>query len=342
MDCPLLSCPGLFRCIKEALCVHQYYVCDGITHCSVSRDDEKLCDKTLVPSNCNCYGYGCICFPDRNVNVLTFPKYLRSLVISHFSYLFKDESNFNFNYPFLLVLDLSFSLNNTFDSVATFKCPELRKLDLSGNFIDTINPFLFYNFRKLEHLSLSNNRLVELINSPLAHLKDLGYLYLTDNKIKVMEHRLNFPKLSVLDLEKNKLFTLEWTSFQNLLSLKHVNLKDNPIVHVDDKVITLFQNFNILEINHKGFYCFPMLRKFMNVAHTRKTRERFCDPILIARPLAYCAFTFSILLLLFWIYNCILYVYCNWKEQKAQSLAHVLIIDLGRIFHIFLLFGVHP
>ena len=47
-NCPMISCPGMFRCVTEQVCIHPQDACDGKIHCTVSLDDEKHCRTKIV------------------------------------------------------------------------------------------------------------------------------------------------------------------------------------------------------------------------------------------------------------------------------------------------------
>ena len=56
-SCPMISCPHMFRCVQEQVCIHPRDVCDGKIHCQLSLDDEKYCNSKIL-TECNSCSYG--------------------------------------------------------------------------------------------------------------------------------------------------------------------------------------------------------------------------------------------------------------------------------------------
>ena len=52
--CEDFQCVGLLRCRGDGICVHPTDICDGIVHCLMSGDDEKLCHMLPCPETCIC------------------------------------------------------------------------------------------------------------------------------------------------------------------------------------------------------------------------------------------------------------------------------------------------
>ena len=59
--CAQLSCPGLLKCVADNICLHPNHICDGITHCKLSMDDELFCESKPCPQGCQCTGYSIYC-----------------------------------------------------------------------------------------------------------------------------------------------------------------------------------------------------------------------------------------------------------------------------------------
>ena len=56
IQCNGHNCVGYFWCPVESLCLGFIDVCDGQVHCSLSHDDELLCNTISCPAQCACVG----------------------------------------------------------------------------------------------------------------------------------------------------------------------------------------------------------------------------------------------------------------------------------------------
>ena len=53
-SCPMNSCPRMFRCVQEQICILPRDVCDGKIHCQHSLDDEKYCEDKILTACKGC------------------------------------------------------------------------------------------------------------------------------------------------------------------------------------------------------------------------------------------------------------------------------------------------
>ncbi len=59
--CTILTCSGLFWCPVDKLCLSYIEICDGITNCPLTKEDELFCNIKSCPKLCFCVGYGIHC-----------------------------------------------------------------------------------------------------------------------------------------------------------------------------------------------------------------------------------------------------------------------------------------
>ena len=175
-ECPITSCPNMFHCQLEGLCLHPSEVCDGTIQCKDSGDDEKYCQSV------KCSGWECISYENYVVDLSLVPHYIR-------------------------VVDMSYQGVLHIKSTEQSKQTGTVSLSLSHNRISVLPPLAFQNCRHLAYLFLNANTMMQIVPFAFKGLYNLQILDLSDNLLKSLaaEGFRNILSVSSLAISGNKL-----------------------------------------------------------------------------------------------------------------------------------------
>ena len=177
-NCPMTSCPGMFHCPQEQVCIHPKEVCDGKVHCKISLDDEKYCEGKLA-DECN------VC---STLDLSSFLKNTHGRVISlQNKDIKKLVSSMLMTETSFILLDLG---NNIIETVPTFAFQGfayLKFIFLNNNSIHSLQPSAFMNTGNLQILDLSRNFLTTLSTDPFQGLYTVATLAISENQFVEIE-----------------------------------------------------------------------------------------------------------------------------------------------------------
>ena len=202
-SCAEYSCPGHMRCPGFPFCVPPHELCDGVSHCP-QHEDEKYCQ--VCPQGCLCKGTAIYC---DGVQLLAIIGHLQepSALYLYNSYLIFEalygEQFVNMQSVQLLSLqgggfDRVKRITTSFLSVKVLQLnylgitvldqsfingPNIIFVNISHNSIHTIHRNTFNLMRNIKILSLTSNYLQNLESYFCTQLKNLTYLYLSDNPL---------------------------------------------------------------------------------------------------------------------------------------------------------------
>ena len=100
--CEGFQCVGLLRCRGDDICVHPTDICDGIVHCLISVDDEKLCHMLPCPEVCICRGTSFKCYDLNDINQIS--DIATAVILTQISFSRKDYFGY---FPYLLYLNIT-------------------------------------------------------------------------------------------------------------------------------------------------------------------------------------------------------------------------------------------
>ena len=184
-NCPTFSCPGMFRCIQEHVCIQPQDVCDGKIHCKMSQDDEKYCNDKVLKECTHCTD-----FPER-LHMVSLLEHIHVRMISlQNSEIRELVSSTVTTHTSFIVMNLANNLIITLPSFGFHCFPYLQYIFLNHNEIQHIANSAFFNIRKLRILDLSNNKLSSLSISHFKGLYSINILDLSNNHLTVIEERL--------------------------------------------------------------------------------------------------------------------------------------------------------
>lgn len=151
------------------------------------------------------------------------------------------------NITSLLTLNLQ---NNSFTSIPLSRETSLLSLNLNNNFIRSSN--LSANIY-LRNLFLAGNRIENLSSIPLAMLKNLECLDLSNNLLTTISEASLFMErmhnLKDLNLAYNHLGCIYRETFYNLLSLNTLLLSHNNITDIDYETFLALPNLQFLDLS---------------------------------------------------------------------------------------------
>ena len=201
-NCPIVACPGLFRCIQEHICIHLQDVCDGKMHCKLSQDDEKYCDNKVL-LECS----SCIDFPDQ-LYMIALLEYIHVRIVSL-------QNN-----------EIRELVSSTLTTRALFIV-----MDLSNNLITTVPSFAFHCFPYLQYIFLNHNRFQSLDRSAFLNTGELRILDLSHNSLssRSVSSFKGLHTLSILDLSNNQLMGIDERFFVETQILNSLIVSDSTI-----------------------------------------------------------------------------------------------------------------
>ena len=151
-NCPVASCPGMFCCTQEQLCILPQDVCDGKIHCTLPQDDEKYCNDKVLKECSNCTD-----FPKRlQMTSLLGHTYVRVMSLQHSE-----------------IRELVSTIVSTHTSFIV--------MDLGNNLIAIVPSFELHWFQYLQYIFLNHNHIQHIANSAFISIGKLRVLDLSSN-----------------------------------------------------------------------------------------------------------------------------------------------------------------
>ena len=230
-----LSCPLMFRCRYDNICIHPHNVCDGVVHCRHSHDDESLCE-AKCPYRCTCTGLTAVCnstthkrthhhYPLLGLKVaetrVDFGDLIHScttlliLYIEHTVVTIVDLTAIN-NNQMLYILTLNDNNLHRFHSNSFNKLSHLHQLDVRQNYIPVLESNAFGGMHNLQIYNMSGLAVRKLENCCVCGMSTLHTIDLSNNNIKVL-HRgmlLTTNPVDVINLSNNNITFIQQSIFK--------------------------------------------------------------------------------------------------------------------------------
>ena len=272
---------GLLRCRGDDICIDPTNICDGIIHCLISGDDEKLCHMLPCPERCICRGTSFKCYDLNETNqlsaiatavILEQTSFTRKIDFGYFSQLlYLNISNCNFANGVLSKVMFATSVHiltvvirqsrikhvqsNSFESMI-----RLKILNLHNNEIYVIHPFCFLGLQSILNLDLSNFNITITHALAFFGMFNLNNLNLSTNRISTVTASAYYglTSIQVIDLGYNHIL---FTEDLKLLSLSSMN----------DVIIHVYMDSTVLCCSlHKSICCF---------VGKHKLKPHTCNPL---------------------------------------------------------------
>ena len=243
--CDDVTCPGLLHCREDNLCVHPVDICDGVVHCLLSWDDEKLCNTNQCPESCICRGAATYChtlMPAAiNVSINTTAFVAKSVIVKYSFNLrhcqklmhlaiqnssFYKKSIFKHMFAKLAHLQYLSLFNNKIVYIEERAFADMYKvkfIDLQGNYFKVISTSMLTGFQLIKHLDLSYLFIQELQTGSFDSFTPCLYLNISNNILSVLHEDMfrGLIKLTILDLRYNLISAI---SQLLLLSMNYVRV----------------------------------------------------------------------------------------------------------------------
>ena len=277
--CEDFQCVGLLRCRGDDICVHPTDICDGIVHCLISGDDEKLCHMLPCPKTCICRGILIKCNDFNNINqisdmatavILTQTSFTRKLNFGYFPYLLyvnitncafangvlsKDMFATSVHMLTIVIRQsrIKYVQKNCFGSMI-----RLKVLDLHNNEIYAIHPFNFIGLQSIIHLDLSNFKI-----TTLHAFSFFGMFNLID-----------------LDLSTNRISTITASAYYGLTSIQVIDLRYNHILFTEDLKLFSRSSMNVVIIYMDiRIYCCSLYKSIRCFGGEHRVEPHSCSTV---------------------------------------------------------------
>ena len=283
--CGELVANGVLRCRQDNIYVAPYNICDGITHCIMSTDDEMLCENFICPSRCYCKGYAVMCnnisffnISNQLTSSVTLLYYINSNIMI---YLSKDFGSMK-----LLNLANSSFQNGIIPSNYFKHLTELRILLLTNTNITALENAPFVDLAKVQYYDILQNTIHKISKMSFIGLTEIRTLDIHNIKLKHIgpDSFYDLKKLVTLNVSYNKLKHLVSNAFRiqkieckdkdRYNNLQHLDIRSNDIANVD---IHIFQCIPMVLIDHRDN---PLGCFIDNRSHTASEQPHNCNAIL--------------------------------------------------------------
>ena len=277
--CQNFQCVGLLRCRGDDICVHPTDICDGIVHCLISEDDEKLCHMLPCPETCICRGTSFKCYDLNDINQISDMatavifrqiSFTRKVDLGYFLHLLYlnitnctlangvlSKDMFATSVHMLTVVirqsGIKFVQMNCFESMI-----RLQVLDLHNNAIYVIHPFTFIGLQSIIHVDFSNFKI-----TTLHAFSFFGMFNLID-----------------LDLSTNRISIITASAYYGLTSIQVIDLRYNHILFTEDLKRLSLSSMNVVIVYMDiRIYCCSLYKSIRCFGGEHRVEPHSCNPI---------------------------------------------------------------
>ena len=304
-SCEEFHCAGLLRCRSDDICVHPTDICDGIVHCLISGDDEKLCEMLPCPEKCIYRGTTVKCNDLRNIHELS--PMTTAVVISQSS--FAHEASFGYFSHLLYLSIINCRLANDAINKAVFaKSAHMLMVIIEYSGIKYIHGNSFESMIKLKVLDVRYNEIREIQSYHFMGLQSMRNLDLSHFKIRRIRALSFFglTDLKHLNLSANCISTITYSACHGLTSIQDIDLTLNKILFIEDlKLLRMFAMNSVTMYFDAKIYCCTLHKSIRCFVGNYKIEPQNCDPLVkveicyikIGISLSATIFNFAIVLL---------------------------------------------
>ena len=277
--CENFHCVGLLRCRGDDICVHPTDICDGIVHCLISGDDEKLCHLLPCPETCICRGTSFKCCDLNDINqisdmatavILTQTSFGRKVYFGYFSYLL-----------YLNITNCTFA-NGVLSKDMFATSVHMLTLVIRQSRIKYVQKNCFENMIRLKVLDLHNNEIYAIHSFNFIGLQSIINLDLSNFKITTL-HALSFFgmfNLINLDLSTNRISILTASTYYGLTSIQVIDLRYNHILFTEHlKLLSLFSMNIVIIYMDTTLYCCSLYKSIRCFVGEHRVEPHSCNPV---------------------------------------------------------------
>ena len=257
INCKNLTCPGLFHCKTDKICLEQKFHCDGIVHCKKSMEDERFCGTVNCPSGCHCMSHIVKCV-NLMFQMIPIVDHVTSLLDVSFNHIRLNNSSF-LSYPLMMKLNLSYNQIHHIPIGIFANLPRLLTLSIQFNSISQLSQGIFTGLTRLQHLFLQGNQIEIIGNHAFQGLQTMRYLNLNNLGIHEIQDRAFacLPYLTALLLRNNSITILTDKTFDGLSHLDFLDISLNKLESIEPEAlgnVTVEQ----LHTDEYRFCCFAL------------------------------------------------------------------------------------
>ena len=282
-SCEEFQCAGLLRCRDDGVCVHPTNICDGVVHCLISRDDEKLCEILPCPGNCVCRGTVVKCTDLKNMNDLS----VMTTAVVFTEILFSQKTSFGY-FSHLLYLSITNCrfVNNVISNDVFTASPHMLTMVIRYSGVKFVRKNSFQSMISLEILDLFGNELYEIHSFSFNGLLSLVTLDLSKFKI-VTVYAFAFSgmtKLKFLDLSTNLISTITSSAYYGIISIQIIDLRYNHLLFIEDLKLFSMSSMNAVTVYlDTTLYCCSLHTQIGCFVDEHKVEPQNCGPMVRVR-----------------------------------------------------------
>ena len=276
--CEDFQCVGLLRCRGDDICVHPTDICDGIVHCLMSGDDEKLCHMLPCPEPCICRRTSFKCNDLDSINQIS--EMATAVILTQTS--FSRKVHFGY-FSYLLYVNI---INCTFAKSVLSKdmfaaSVHILTVVIRQSGIKYVQKNCFESMIRLKLLDLHNNEIYGIYSFTFIGLQSIINLDLSNFKITTL-HVLSFFgmfNLVNLDLSTNRISTLTASAYYGLTSIQVIDLRYNHILFTEDLKQLSLSSMNVVIIYMDiKIYCCSLYKSIRCVVGEHRVEPHSCNP----------------------------------------------------------------
>ena len=312
-------CPGALYCRLDDICVHLHQLCDEVSDCKLSGDDESMCNERTCAEGCTCIGETMICAGKNETKFESLHEHFHGLHVATRV----DVLNHLDKFPdlfYLSVSDVNFQSapisRRYFETLVS-----LQALVLSNNTLPTIPGYFFSGLSSLLILHLNNNTIGTLHKLAFSGLMNVKQLNLSGQSI-VTIYECSFcdmESLEVLDLSSNKIMELASGALV-VLKAAEINLTGNIIMTIHKHAFS--QNVS-LKFHLPVYCCFVQSRtECFSKTHNKKM---LCDFLPTSKILLAILLMITVYLLI--ANSCVCMMYMKTKDSRFFLLQNLALSD---------------
>ena len=279
--CEDFQCVGLLRCHGDDICVHPTDICDGIVHCLISGDDEKLCHLLLCPDTCICRGTSFKCSDLNNINQLS--AIAAAVILEQTSFTRKIDFGYFSQLLFLNITNCNFA-NGVLRKVMFATSVHILTVVIRQSGIKYVQSNSFERMIRLKVLNLHNNEIHVIHSFCFLGLQSILNLDLSNFNITTIHVLAFFDmfNLNNLDLSTNRISTVTASAYYGLTSIQVIDLRYNHILFTEDFKLLSLSSMNGVTIHiymDRTVYCCALYKSICCFVGEHKLEPHLCNPL---------------------------------------------------------------
>ena len=319
-----LTCPLMFRCRYDNICIHPHNVCDGVVHCRHSQDDESLCE-AKCPYRCTCTGLTAVC--NSTTQKRTHNHYpLLGLKVTQTRVDFSDLIHSCIS---LLILYIEHTVVTIVDLIAINNNQMLYMLTLNDN---NLKGFPHYSFNKLSHLRqlyVRQNYIPVLESNAFKGMHNLQIFNMSGLAVKKLEKCCvcGMTTLHTIDFSNNNIKVLRRGMLLTTRPVEVIDLSNNSITFIQKFSFKTY--FKYVIFDKPAYFCFST--DSLRGLTVKYISHHLCEQLLTNK--SYLSIFISITLLLLIINTSVILQYISYKVHYIFIL-HLAFADMFYVFYL--------